>query len=236
MNGYASATYNFGGLNVESVDNVDSLLFNTNFVNRDSLQKDSCLEPISIDVNKVVDRINHLRKKVITLQKEIKNCTKTIEELEKDKKELYEKNHKFFLDFKEARDYVKKGNNVEDDFIMEYTKIYNKYMSLLDEEFSSTHKSLLEKKKELEEDYQDSTTNLLTQTKLIKESVKESLPGEELEKITNTTLCSICITNNVNCVLDGCGHTFCIGCTESINRVCPYCRASFKKAIKIFFT
>ncbi len=117
---------------------------------------------------------------------------------------------------------------------------YNKFTKELDNIFSVENNKisiyLREKKKNLEQELSDTLVNLATQAKFMKESVKETLTEEEKNNLTNTSICSICITNSVNCVLDKCGHTYCMDCTKSLNKTCPYCRTKFEKAIKIFFT
>jgi len=50
--------------------------------------------------------------------------------------------------------------------------------------------------------------------------------------------CSVCMDNDINCVLYPCGHaTMCLQCAEECNVIqgeCPICRSHVEKALRIF--
>lgn len=52
---------------------------------------------------------------------------------------------------------------------------------------------------------------------------------------TNRTFkCTICTERYCNCVLDRCGHVFCIECADKFNHKCPNCRAEFETTVMFF--
>ncbi len=48
--------------------------------------------------------------------------------------------------------------------------------------------------------------------------------------------CPICTTYEVTHAISGCGHTFCGGCVEKLNKKCATCNMSFVKPVRIYFS
>ncbi len=48
--------------------------------------------------------------------------------------------------------------------------------------------------------------------------------------------CPICATYEVTHAISGCGHTFCGGCVEKLNKKCATCNMSFVKPVRIYFS
>ncbi len=48
--------------------------------------------------------------------------------------------------------------------------------------------------------------------------------------------CPICTTYEVTHAISGCGHTFCGGCVEKLNKKCATCNTSFVKPVRIYFS
>jgi hypothetical protein len=124
---------------------------------------------------------------------------------------------------------------VDPTFSSNYNKVSKEIENLFNKETQTIRTYLKEQKEKYELELSDTLLNLATQARFMKESIKETMTEEEKANLTNTSICSICITNPVNCVLDKCGHTYCLDCSKSLNKTCPYCRTKFEKAIKIFF-
>jgi hypothetical protein len=139
---------------------------------------------------------------------------------------------------KETLDKEKERVNclVDPEFAANYNKVSKEIENLFLKESNTIRIYLRSQKEKYEVELSDTLLNLATQARFMKESIKETMTEEEKANLTNTSICSICITNPVNCVLDKCGHTYCLDCSKSLNKTCPYCRTKFDKAIKIFFT
>ena len=48
--------------------------------------------------------------------------------------------------------------------------------------------------------------------------------------------CPICATYEVTHAISGCGHTFCGGCVEKLNKRCATCNAPFVVPVRIYFS
>lgn len=70
------------------------------------------------------------------------------------------------------------------------------------------------------------------------DTIASDIEGNNSSRQDNTRFineCSICYENEINTVLDECGHGFCSSCTNNlVNKLCPNCRKEFKRTIRIF--
>ena len=61
---------------------------------------------------------------------------------------------------------------------------------------------------------------------------------DETKEKYNVLQCNICLTNDKNCVLIPCRHTFCEHCTKHMveSDKCAYCRSNVVEFVKMFLT
>ena len=59
---------------------------------------------------------------------------------------------------------------------------------------------------------------------------------EQLEQMGEDKLCSICLVNEKNVMFEPCRHiATCEECSQQVEKLCPLCRAVFKKRTVVFF-
>lgn len=82
----------------------------------------------------------------------------------------------------------------------------------------------------------DSVTDIYTSEELqtIYNTLQKEIIPTILERIEETKICKICMSNKIDCILVDCGHqSFCTNCAEKSSK-CAICRKPIMKIVKIY--